>query len=377
MTALKEELISTKNQLNSLFNQKVFVQYWREFDPFKNERSVISKMANTYNVSNAWIKCYEMLQSYKLIDTDSGAGTGAPILHFDNAAFPGSFIISTHHYATTMTSRDYDWRGSSLLVRNEENADPLEDKYRLYANYPEKWLMNDKNNGDVTVESNVEDMRRQIGGKVDLYTSDLGFEVKDYNAQEMEHAKANMGQIISGLMTLKPGGSFITKQYTFFESVTISIIYATASFFDEFYICKPYSSREANSEIYLVGKGFRGGADAKHPYIRAMFDRIQDKVPFVPLFDFKDYPNGFLKEVIGAATTITMNQVRKIDADIARYRSAMAAASRNRGFVPAYKSPIVKEFMKIEELRLESWYYNNPMRPITDRLNMADIGIGR
>ena len=58
----------------------------------------------------------------------------------------------------------------------------------------------------------------------------------------------------------------MTKQYMTFEMTTISIMYSLSQMFDEFYLCKPYTSREANSETFLVGKGFKGGYDINHPY---------------------------------------------------------------------------------------------------------------
>jgi hypothetical protein len=68
--------------------------------------------------------------------------------------------------------------------------------------------MHDNNNGDVLVEANQVDFCKQLGGKVDLYTSDLGFDVSsDYNNQELIQLPANIGQILTGLLTLKKGGS--------------------------------------------------------------------------------------------------------------------------------------------------------------------------
>ena len=65
----------------------------------------------------------------------------------------------------------------------------------------------------------------------------------------MIQAPANIGQILSGLLTLKKGGCFITKQYSTFEPITVSIMYAAVSFFDEFYICKPYSKEDIRAAI--------------------------------------------------------------------------------------------------------------------------------
>lgn len=360
---LKKKLAATKAQLDVLFKKPMFPSYWKEFDPFKDERMIAVKLSNSYNISNAWLKCYEMIEFYKMLPETISTPT---FMHFDNAAFPGSFILAVYHYVKTLRpwANKHIWRGSSLVTVNEQNSSPLEDKYGLFEGYKSNWLMNTNNNGDVLLESNQRDFQRQVGGKVDLYTSDLGFDVSsDYNNQELIHAYANIGQILSALVTLKKGGSMITKQYSYFEPITVSVIYATSTFFEKFHICKPYTSREANSEVYLVGIGFKHPSDDifEHPYVKEMFARVSKKVPLeVPLFDAKDYPKEFIKTIVSSSTEIYTSQIDKINADIDRISEAMR--SGYRGHVS--QSPIVLKFREQEEPKIEAWYHANPILPI-------------
>lgn len=156
-----------------------------------------------------------------------------------------------------------------------------------------------------------------------------------------------------------------------FEPITVSIMYAASLFFDEFYVCKPYSSREANSETYLVGKGFKGGVYFEHPYIAAMFDRISERVPIdVPLFDEKDYPTKYIDTLVRASNEIFGAQMEKINHDIERVGKCIS--SRYHGNFS--HNPIVLEFRKEEDERLSSWYFYNPIYPMEDskRLIMKD-----
>jgi 23S rRNA U2552 (ribose-2'-O)-methylase RlmE/FtsJ len=373
LDAIRDKLATVKSQLDDKFDvkkNKMFPHYWKEFDPFRDERATIAVLGNTYNISNAWIKCYEMLAYYDLIGTIDER----VFMHFDNAAFPGSFILAAHHYAKTRTAigNKYIFRASSLFEVNSSNFAPLEDKYKLYTEYKTNWLMSDTNNGDVLVEANQLDFHKRLNDKVNLYTSDLGFDVSsDYNNQELQHVKANIGQILSGLLTLKEGGSFITKQYSFFEPITVSIVYAVASFFKEFHISKPYSSREANSEIYLVGKGFiKPDNILEHPYIKAMFDRILDRVPIVnPIFDAVKYSKTFLSNIITASKVIFDAQIDKILADIERIDKCLA--SKHSGHTSQH--PIVLEF-KANNATLLEWYDICYVKPIatSNRLTMTD-----
>jgi hypothetical protein len=347
---LKELLIKTKSQLDDLYKNPQFNKQWRECDPFKNEKALVAKLGNTYNVSNAWLKCYEILIYFKILPNDLSKleYPSDNFVHFDNAAFPGSFIISTHHLVKTQYSwhLKYKWYGSSLLDANKQNANPLEDKYKLYSNYKKNWLMNENNNGDVLSSRNQLDFYKQLGNKVDLYTSDLGFDVSsDYNNQELLQAPANIGQILTGLLTLRIGGCFITKQYTIFEPLTISVMYLVASFFDEFYICKPYSSREANSETYLIGKGFKQVVDISHPYIKALFNKIEN-FNTVPIFDAKDYPKQYIKTIITASKEIFGKQIAKINEDIKRINGKV-------------------DLKDLSESMLVKWYSTYKILPIT------------
>lgn len=374
---LKQKLSQTKSLLDNKFTNPMFAKYWKEFDPFKHEKPIISEICNTCNVSNAWLKCYEILNYFQLIPkelADSKVLTDSnEFLHFDNAAFPGSFILATHHYIQTQCKwkEHYIWQASSLFEATQHNQDPLEDKYKLYQNYPDNWLMDSKNNGDVTVKSNLLDFRKKLNANVSLYTSDLAFDVStDYNNQELLQSQANIGQILAGLLTIKQGGNFLTKQFTTFEPITITCMYAVASFFDEFYLCKPQSSRSANSETYLVGKGFKLSnlTDiTQHPYIQAMFTKLTNYATHgttanltIPLFDASHLPSTYLKTILDANNDLYNTQINKILNDIERTEKCLRNAHRG----PSTLNPEVMLYNKSIEADIVNWYKQNPCLPI-------------
>jgi len=370
---LKQDLNDAKNQLDDYFKNKIFIKFWKLFDPFRNDKEIVAKIACSYNVTNAWLKCYEILEYYQLIPKKP---LFKKFIHFDNAAFPGSFITCTHHYINTKRSwyNDYDWFGNSLIQSTELNNNPLDDKYKLYQNYPDHWLMDENNNGDVLVMQNQKSFSKMFGKNgVDLYTSDLGFDVSDdYNNQELMHAKANIGQIVAGLITLRKGGSFITKQYTSFEMITISVMYVLSLLFDEFYLCKPFTSREANSETYLIGKGFKKKIKISHPYIQALLDRINGKVKLkIPIFNIKDYYKRFLKKVINANKELFSQQLLKIKLDIKR---SLKARDINDNSKSIKTNPIAALFTKENLSLVLKWYDDMAIQPINQNqmLNMED-----
>jgi hypothetical protein len=105
---IKNDLNIVKSKLDYEFSNKDFVKNWQNCDPFKNEKLLISKIINLPYITNAWIKCYEIIEYYDLIPKTylefHNLGNENNFIHFDNASFPGSFILSTFHYINTKTN---------------------------------------------------------------------------------------------------------------------------------------------------------------------------------------------------------------------------------------------------------------------------------
>lgn len=229
-------------------------------------------------VSNAWLKLWEIVHEENLIEQQPSG----ELVSFHNAEYPGSMLIAANHYIRSKTSMKHKWFGSSLII---EQGGTLNDEYGLRAFYPNSWLMNSENNGDVTDVKVLETIRQRImketnGKGVDFYTSDIGTG-QEKEAEDGE-AILNAGQLASCLMTLRKGGNFFTKQFTFFHKYTVSLIALIASVFDCLEIVKPKTSRPSNSEIYLVGKGYHG-IEAAADALKLILASISKKDTTTPL----------------------------------------------------------------------------------------------
>lgn len=248
---LEEQLCAAKEALDK-YKDIYHVLKW--YDPFKAEKYKIAKKYDLEFISNAWLKCYEILSTYVCI-------VDRPyIYHFDNAALPGSFILATRAYiSNNLKNSEHVWKASSLM--GDGVGDHLEDTYGLYAQNPDNWMMNSVNNGDITSIENIQDITNRLNDSkfdVDLYTSDVGFDVSyNYNGQEIEHYYVNVGQILLCIKILARGGSCIIKHFTCFKECTVSYLAPFMKLFNKFTICKPLTSKRLNSEIYLVGIGFK------------------------------------------------------------------------------------------------------------------------
>jgi hypothetical protein len=272
-TAEKSRLNKIKSILDPYYakNASRFTAFMRAADVYKDLRARVEKEFNAQLVSNAWLKHHELYSEYGLITPENN-------MIFFNAELPGSGISMWNHNAKTMyPGRVMDWRASSLLA---DSKHAFGDYYGLFKLHRDKWLMGvdsrgvDRGNGDTMSVETLNQFSREMKklGGATTYNHDAGISVDDdYNNQESANAQLHLGCALAAFMTLRVGGSFVAKQYTFFETFTWNLILIYSTLFDQFYICKPLSSRPTNSEIYLVGKGFRGISPA---VLDVLLDRL-------------------------------------------------------------------------------------------------------
>jgi len=269
LNATKKLLDPIPKETYQLINQTL--------DLYRNLRNLMSRKYSMFDATNASLKMYEMLMQMNLVDCATLADNA--LNSFSNAELPGAFIIAINHYLKSKCpGKIFNWLASSYLpaaAAATGNVTILEDKFKLYERNRDRWLMGPRPNalpegiedisGDVTDPNTtislgigVKTRFSNTKGAV-LYTSDAGIDVtNDYAGQEANTSAINYGQVLSGLLALAPGGNFVVKQYTFFAPFSRSLIALVAGFFEETYIAKPVTSRPGNSEIYVVGKRFKG-----------------------------------------------------------------------------------------------------------------------
>ncbi|SIP85802.1 FtsJ-like methyltransferase [Pacmanvirus A23] len=308
---LKTELNKTKSKLDKYYElskvDSTFKKQWLKFqntvDIYKPMRWYIENTFNAKHVTNAWMKYYEIYTEYNLVDAKS------KYVAFFNAELPGAALCAFNHFMKTR-NLNFTWYGSSYI---SNDLSTFGDFYGLYANNKNNWLMTDDNNGDMTCIDNILDIANKIGPNspisgVDFYSHDAGMDVSsDFNNQELINAKLHLGCALAGFLTMKIGACFIAKQYTFFEKLTLDLIMIYSQLFNEFYICKPLTSRPYNSEIYLIGKGFKG------------FDDATKKVLIDKLVNFNTEPlldTVYNMEIFNFAELVFMQQIDFINENI-------------------------------------------------------------
>jgi len=198
------------------------------------------------SITNAWMKCWEMIHTFKLVPDNT-------FTVFCNAEFPGAFVLALNHYIKTCTkNKKYEWYANSIWPTEElkkRNKEIYKDSFKLYEKYPNQWLMNEKNGGDISNINMINIIEERLKNKVDLYTSDV--------SDDETHSNIILGQFLCGLKVLKNGGTMVCRMSTFFKPFSMSLLFLLTSMFTDLCITKPMASRAICSECYIIGKNYK------------------------------------------------------------------------------------------------------------------------
>lgn len=359
LESLETNLCKVKSLLDNPCKNANFRKVSYLFESFNCEKRKIIKMTNNFNITNAWLKAYELVDYFDLIPDKPKCR------HFDNASFPGSFILAIHHYIKTVKKVKYNWYASSLNKETKNVKNHLDDIYKLYENYPQNWMISKENSGDLLDFKTLKYLKKNLP-PIDLYTSDLGFDVShDYNAQELLHLKSHYGQLLCGLMVLKNGGNLLVKQYTFFNEINIYNIGILTKLFKEVFISKPATSKSDNSEIYIVAKGY----NKDEIILNSMIDEFTNWNPDSFKYDINSFGDEFINFIENITELLVKKQTKKIKLNINKFYEALNDPGDN-----IYKKAKYL-FKNVRRSEVKKWYSQHKIVKIKtkNRLKMLDF----
>lgn len=250
-------------------------------------------------LSRSYFKMIELVQFFRLLDvpkpvinTPNNVVKGFKSFHL--AEGPGGFIEALAHMRNCISD---EYIGMTIIDTVPDPNIPAwkKSQHFLRENPNVKIETGIDQTGDILSPANFKYCREKYAGKMDIITGDGGFDFSvDFNSQEQHIAKLLFGQIVYALCMQKPGGSFILKIFDCFMQHTLDALAILSTFYEKVFITKPQTSRYANSEKYVVCKGF-------------LFDEtmMQDVIPvldnaFNQMVNFDEWSNrnnGFDKDL--------------------------------------------------------------------------------
>jgi len=231
------ELDNTKCKIDTLDKESEKLR--RASAKYINEYELVKVICKKKVISRAYFKLYELIYFEDLIN-----------LHVLDCFFiceaPGGFIE-----CLTDIRRKRNLRSSyiSISADGEIKYDPyLENNNLLY--------------GDITkievIDSTITNVLSRFPNYMDFITADGGFDVKIFNSQEIISNKLILCEIYIALNTQKKNGMFIIKYFDMFTHNSVISYLVLCTFYKEVKIIKPKTSRNCNSERYLVCSSFVG-----------------------------------------------------------------------------------------------------------------------
>lgn len=235
------------------------VKDWDIFKKFTNPYEYINTIVpfskkcvskNKY-LSRSYFKMIEIIHTFDLL-----IDITKPITSFHLAEGPGGFIealidtrqcIHDTYIGMTILEDVNDpnipgWKKSATFLKKNKNVSI---EYGI------------DNTGDILSLANFAYCTNKYASSIEFITADGGFDFSlDFNKQEINMAKLLFAQICFAVTMQKKNGCFVLKIFDCFMEHTIDLLYILSSFYKKTYVFKPNTSRYANSEKYIVCKGF-------------------------------------------------------------------------------------------------------------------------
>ena len=162
---------------------------------------------------------------------------------------PGGFMEASINYANQLGKKNSHFWGLTLKPNDEYVPD---------WNKIKKICKNEKNAvieyGDLYEYEDVFNFIFNLQYQsMDLVTADGGFDYSsNFNGQELNSCQIIYSEIVVALNILKKNGCFVIKMFDLFSLTSIQCLQLLVENFEEVVIFKPETSRQANSEKYIV-----------------------------------------------------------------------------------------------------------------------------
>ncbi len=248
LKSIKEEIdnVSDKwDKYKKITNKYEYINSYVQIDKLNLTIPVCSYKP----ISRSYFKLIEIINVFKLVDNTNS------IQSFHLAEGPGGFIEAMVNYRKNVKDKYY---GFTLMDKNQEVPKWVKIQDFLKKNKNIILLYGPKKDGNLYFKHNLDYFKEYHKNKYEFMTADGGFDYSvDFNHQEENSINLIFCEVLYTLVMQKVNGCFVLKVFDTFHSLTVEILYILSYFYREVYMYKPCTSREANSEKYIVCKYFK------------------------------------------------------------------------------------------------------------------------
>ena len=340
ISSFKKLLNEKINEFTMLYGEKKEVNDNLETDKIRRYfdyeiRDILKKKLNK-DITNAWIKMYEILVTYEkkndpLIkinnteteDVHKKAQEQYPrILQMTNnkiietfhiCEHPGKFIFAVNDYIKKMfVNSKHNFKHSfvfqSLNPKLNIEAFPLDKKLIALENNKLDYGIN--NTGDITQIDNIQyyiDKYNKHNFK--LITSDCGMDFsEDFTKQEEGLFHIFLSALIIAIGLSSNDTVYVFKMFSLLDIKTIQLLYIACKFFSRVDILRLLTTKGFSGEIYCVCR-YGNKKINKNEIIEKLFDLINHPNKLI----YKKYDKLFIERITKINKLLTVRRILSIN----------------------------------------------------------------
>lgn len=307
--SLSHYLSDIKGRINTREKSwDIYKKYTNPYEYIHSHIPVKRKSVSKYKpISRSYFKMVELIHLFEI-------KFDGPIRSFHLAEGPGGFIEAL---AINRKCKEDQYVGMTLQDTNNDSNIPSWKKSQHFLNkFPNVLLENGADfTGNILVLENLKYCNEFYGSSMDFISADGGFDFSmDFNHQEIFISKLLFAQVAFAVTMQKKGGIFVLKIFDAFMKHTIDILYILSSFYEKVYIVKPQTSRYANSEKYIVCKGFLFDSNKKfYGFLESSFIDMNKENNEVPCrFLDIEIPYYFIQKIEECNAIFGQKQIQNI-----------------------------------------------------------------
>jgi len=315
-------LLNYKNKIEDLPDSKL----WDKAKKLSNEYELIhipnkkmkhDSISHYEPLSRSYFKMWELLKLFNFLKNKEVWNKKLEIACI--AEGPGGFIEAFVNFRKKYFNRIDNIHGITLRSTNKNIPGWNKSKLFLKNNRNVKIHYGQDNTGNIYNLENILSFRDYIQRKVDIITADGGFDFSDdFNNQEQLSYRIIFCEIVIALTIQNINGAFICKFFDMYSDFTLKLLYLLKVCYRELHIVKPLTSRPANSEKYIIARGFKGIDQnylSKLHEIVKLWCLIEDnnKDYIVNIFNTSfPVPNEFIEKIKSFNTINSNKQIENI-----------------------------------------------------------------
>lgn len=325
-----EELQILKAELNNIksYLDNYDAIEWQAHTRFRNiAKDVMTRVRIDIEpelLTQAWCKFYEIVSSFPLVPVSCINRNNEYFKSIHLCEAPGAFVTSLNHWLkTNIPDIQWNWIATTLNPYYEGNpSSVMIDDDRFIRHTLSHWCFGEDNTGNIMNLKNLNELIKISEPHHDilLITADGGIDCTDVPAeQESVLTHLHFCETVAALHLLATGGSFLLKLFTIFECNTVCLIYLLSCCFNHVDIIKPITSKEGNSETYIVCTNFKGPTFIS-PYLERLRE-CYEHGPKQAIFSKHDIPPSFIEQIIECSRFFKTQQCLVIGNNIITFKS--------------------------------------------------------